>query len=274
MYLKKSLGQHLLQDQNVARFMVEKADINSQDIILEIGPGTGIVTRELLKKARKVIAVELDDRMVQMLLDRFSVSIKEGKLQVIKMDILKLLTDKNVDSILNKIKYKVVASLPYNIGTVVIRYLLERLNQPQTAVVLVQKEVAERMASGKGKRSLLTNAVQYYANAQILQFVPPEKFIPPPKVMSAILKLDKITTRPVIESKKFFRLLRIAFSSPRKTLVNNLLTGYPQLSKEAITAILKSLSLNALVRAENLNLVEWKKMSDRFATDKSQPAKK
>ncbi len=255
MRYKKSLGQHILNDSSIARFMVESANVGDGDTVLEVGPGTGVVTLELLEKAGKVVAVEFDRRMVDVLKRKFGKEVLNSKFEIREQDILRFLDEK--EEFIFQEPFKVVASLPYNVGTPILRKLTEGGSCPEVIVVLIQYEVAQRICSTDGKGSILGNAIQYYAKAEILKKVGPEKFDPPPKVDSAVLRIKNIKKRDPEEEKKFFRLMKFGFASKRRTLVNNLSTGFPQMSKEEIGDILEKNGLGRMVRAEELEVEDW-----------------
>ncbi len=216
---KKKYGQNFLINQEIIDEIVEKAQISNNDVVLEIGPGLGTLTKALVKKAKRVLAVELDEDMVSILKDRFL----EDNLEIINEDILKI----NNNDITEKYgKIKVVANLPYYITTPIIMKLLEGEYNISSIVVMVQKEVGERICSNGNSRETgaITMSVDYYANARIIIDVPKDNFLPPPEVDSVVIKLD-ILDKPSVELKnkdRFFRLIKTAFSQRRKTILNSL----------------------------------------------------
>ncbi len=184
---KKSLGQNFLKNDSVISDIVNSSDITNEDIILEIGPGQGILTRALSKKAGKVIAIELDDRLIPVLESEFE---SVDNIKIIHDDILKLnIEEFSKTQELKHKTYKVIANIPYYITAPIIRLFLESKNQPSEIILMVQKEVAERLSANPGGMSLLAVSAQYYANVEYLFTVSREDFDPVPKVDSAIIKL-------------------------------------------------------------------------------------
>jgi 16S rRNA (adenine1518-N6/adenine1519-N6)-dimethyltransferase len=248
---KKALGQHWLRDQNVLKQIIQSAQVNPSDTVLEIGPGTGELTRHLVKAAKQVIAVELDRALAQKLA---SLQIADN-LQVIEEDILKFN--------LNKLpkNYKVIGNIPYYLTSNLIRVLSESTNQAQRAVLLVQKEVAQRAAAQPGSMSMLSVSAQFYWQVELGVQVPAELFSPPPKVDSQVLILKR-RTQPLfkgIDSKKFFKIVKAGFSAKRKTLQNNL-SRLMGLDKQATAEVLKSCGVAPNQRAQMLSLKEWHKL--------------
>ena len=260
----KQLGQHFLADESVLAKIVEAADLNKNDLVIEVGPGLGILTRELALKCRKVIAVEKDRKMVELLnknLEQFK------NIKIIEGDILKVnLSDTQCPWTLGvKRSYKLVANIPYYITSPILKLFLESSVKPEKIVLLVQKEVAERICAAPGKMSVLALSVQIYGEPKIIDFVSKNSFWPPPKVDSAILKIDNIKTPAEIKKnlklKKadisdLFRIIKIGFSSKRKKLVNNLSAGL-NLEKEEILRVFEKLKINKNARAQELDLEKW-----------------
>ena len=243
--LIKHLGQNFLIDKNILEKIIATADIKPNDVILEIGPGTGILTLELAKYAKRVIAVEKDKRMCEFL-KNVLIAQNVRNVEIINEDILNY-----VGRAMSYIKgYKLVANLPYYITSPVIRKFLETPNKPKLMVLMVQKEVAQRICAKPGKMSLLAVAVQFYAKPEIIAYVSKNAFYPVPKVDSAIIK---ITPRPdvghamsYIDAKKFFDLVKRGFLAKRKMLKNNI----PNINFEKI-------GLNPKCRAEELSVDDW-----------------
>lgn len=237
----KKLGQNFLIDKGVLKKIIHAANLNSDDIVLEIGPGLGVLTIELAKRVKKVIATEKDRRMCEIL----KKVLKNYKnVEIINKDIL------DVGYSTSHIKhYKLVANLPYYITSPVIRKFLETKNKPELMILMVQKEVGQRICA-KSKMSLLSVAVQFYSKPEIISYVSKKSFYPQPKVDSAIIK---ITPKPIpkINTKKFFNLVKKGFSSKRKMLKNNLRIN---------ESILEELRLNPKIRAENLSIQDWLKL--------------
>lgn len=244
----KVMGQNFLIDSNVLREIIQTANISPEETVLEIGPGLGILTQELIKKAKKVISVEKDKKMVEILEQRF----KNCKnLEIIEGDILK--TNFSAD--------KIVANIPYYLTSPLIRMFLESSNQPKEMILLVQKEVAQRICAKPPKMTILSVSVQLYSQPKIISYVSNKSFWPAPKVNSAIIKISEIK-KPKIDTKKFFKVLKIGFSSPRKKLVNNLAGGL-RIKKEETKRALIELNINPQIRAQNLSVNDWINLANR-----------
>lgn len=245
---KKSLGQHWLTDKSILKSIVDSANISSEDVVLEIGPGLGTLTRELLNRAKKVVAVEFDKSLALKLPGQYP-----GKnLEVFNQDIL------NFD--LNQLpaKYKVVANIPYYITNKIINMLLESENKPSKIALLIQKEVAERLASGPGDMSVLSISAQVYCDVNLGPLVSRENFSPAPKVDSQVVILD-LFKKPIIndlEKKEFFRIVKAGFSSKRKKLRSSLSAGL-HISKIEVENILHKCSIDPNKRAESLSISDW-----------------
>ncbi|MFH1308452.1 MAG: 16S rRNA (adenine(1518)-N(6)/adenine(1519)-N(6))-dimethyltransferase RsmA [Patescibacteria group bacterium] len=230
----KKLAQNFLTDKNILEKIVEAADLNINDIVLEIGPGLGVLTNELSKRCKKIIAVEKDEKMLEVLKDR-----NYPNIELINKDILKT-------TIQLPEKYKLIANLPYYITSPIIRMFLEK-DQPELMVLMIQKEVAQRICA-KNKLSVLSVSVQFYADAKIIKYVSRNCFYPVPKVDSAIIKIIPKQI-PNIDVKKFFQLVKMGFSSKRKKLKNNL---------KGI--IKKEIDFDLNLRAEDLSVNDWIKL--------------
>ena len=245
---KKSLGQHWLKDRTVLAGIAEAAQITPLDTVLEIGPGLGTLTSELLRRAERVIAVELDEELAAKLPGQFP-----GKtLQVINEDIL----DFDL-SVLPK-NYIVVANVPYYITSKIIKKLLTSDNKPKTTVLLIQKEVAERLAAEPGNMSILAISAQIYAEVELDQMVPARFFTPPPKVDSQVV-IVKTRPCPLVnpdEEKKLFRVVKAGFSAKRKKLRSSL-SGGLGIDKLEAEIILQKAGINPDSRAEALTLEQW-----------------
>ena len=270
----KSLGQNFLVDDNVIEEIILRSDISKDDLIIEIGPGLGVLTNRLLEKANNVIAVELDKRMVNILQDRFKNNInnqlnsKTGNLKIINEDILKinlsqLIENKKAEANIKNVK--VVANLPYYISTPIIMKLLENRFDIDEIIVMVQKEVAERLICKTGTRlaGAITYLVEYYAETESIIKVAKESFLPSPKVESEVIKL-KVREIPKIKVKNEKVLLEIQkrFMQRRKTLSNALLNNNIIQDKKEIEKMFNFLGLNVNVRAENLTLEQFGKIAD------------
>lgn len=268
---KKSLGQNFLQDETVLNRIIKDAKIGKGDVVLEIGPGQGALTEKLAQVCQKVIAIELDDRLVPILEEKFK---HEKKVEIVHDDILKINLPKLIEErIFSKVyeaseikSYKVVANIPYYITAPIIRLLLETKYPPREMILMVQKEVAERIVAKAGNMSILAASVQYYAEAQYLFSVPKESFEPVPKVESAIIKIARIENQESRikndkdEAKKFFRVVKAGFSAKRKTLANNLAASL-QLDKKEVELQLENLGFDKSVRAQELSVEDWKEIA-------------
>lgn len=257
----KHLGQNFLIDKKALVQIVRAAKLSKKDTVLEIGPGLGVLTEKLAQQAKKVIAVEKDKRMfeaVEEILKDFS------NVEIIHGDILK-----SFKSLMPKSEYKVAANIPYYLTSPLIRLLLESENPPRQMVLLVQKEVAQRICARPPKMNLLAVSVQFYGRPQIISYVPKKSFWPQPKVDSAIVK---ITLRGATPRKKavflnyrakFFKLVKAGFSSPRKQLVNNL-SEKLKLDREQTKKALIQSGLSSQTRAQNLSLEDWETLSSQL----------
>lgn len=251
---KKSLGQYFLKNKKIVSKIIETANISKNDVILEVGPGKGILTELLLQKAKKVIAVEKDRILADFLSDRFN---GQKNFEIVCKDILEF----NIETRKPKIiSYKIVANIPYYITSHFLRKFLERSLQPSLMVLMVQKEVAERIIAKNKKESLLSISVKAYGEPRIIAQVSAQNFSPPPKVDSAIILIDNISKdffkkNKIIDEKKFFGFVKQGFSHKRKLLKNNLQID----SEKPFTRLsLVNLEIPPLARAENLTLNGWK----------------
>lgn len=252
MLAKKSLGQHWLRSERVAKLIVKTAEINSTETVLEIGPGTGFLTKFLLETGARIIAIEKDDRAILLLQEKFSEEIRNEKLEIIHTDIL----DFDFQALRQQLKaksYKVVANIPYYItGQIIRKFLSETKQQPEKMVLLVQDEVARRIVTQDSKESLLSISVKVYGNPKYIQKVPAKLFLPIPKVDSAILLIDQISKnnfeKNKISEERFFEIVKSGFSSKRKMLRNHL---------ELAPEVFAKCSVDEKSRAENLTLENW-----------------
>ena len=241
----KHFGQNFLIDKTVVKKVIKASDLNLQDIVLEIGPGMGALTEQIAKKARKVIAIEKDDRMCRFLREKF----KDFKnIEIINKDILKF----NNYS-LPTTHYKLISNLPFYITAPVIRKFLESKNPPKEMILIIQKEVAQRICSKPGKMSILAVSVQFYSDVKTLSYISKRAFSPKPKVDSAIIK---IKPKGYKVNKKFFKLVKAGFSQPRKQLINNL-SKQLKINKEKISSLLLSKKIKPTQRAESLTINNW-----------------
>lgn len=244
----KALGQHWLTDVAALKSIAEAADISDEDIVVEIGPGPGTLTQILVQRANQVVAVEFDAKLARELPRR----VTANNLTVVTQDIL------SFDFSSLPPHYKVVANIPYYLTSNLIRVLSETANPPQTAVMLIQKEVAERVTAQPGSLSLLSVTAQFYWQVSLGALVPSELFTPPPKVDSQVL-IMKFQTEPLfpdVDPKAFFRLVKAGFGQRRKTLLNSL-SGGLHLNKASVLQLCVTARINPQRRAQTLNLNEW-----------------
>ncbi len=253
----KHLGQNFLIDKNTVRKVIKTADLKPEDIILEIGPGLGALTQELAKKAKKIIAVEKDARMCQALKEQLK---DFDNIEIINQDILKFEIIKLFKNLKFKIKnYKIVANLPFYITAPVIRKFLESENPPQEMVLIIQKEVAQRISAQPPKMSILAVSVQFYAEAKIISYISKKSFRPRPKVDAAIIKI-KPENKYQTDDAKFFKIVKAGFSQPRKQLINNL-SKKLKINKQKINSLLFSAGVEPTQRAETLSINDWLDLS-------------
>lgn len=257
---KKSLGQNFLKSQLALNKMCEAGEVNNEDIILEIGPGKGALTDKLVKKAGRVIAVEKDDALSQFLMEKFKEEIKNEKLEIINDDILKIDVEKIIPAGKN---YKLIANIPYNITGAILKKFLESEKSPKKMVLLVQKEVAERIVAREGGESILSLSVKVYGEPKYIMKVSKKFFSPSPKVDSAIILIDNISNkkfRNKNDEKIFFDLIKTGFAHKRKKLLKNLEKLGPN-SENDIHKIFQELEIDENSRAEDLKLEKWLSIS-------------
>lgn len=251
---KRSKGQNFLINEKIYNDIIKAADLKKTDEVLEVGPGLGFLTVKLKKEAARVVAVELDDELANYLKIGFGAS-DEEKVKVVNLDILKFNLPAEFSG-----NYKIVANLPYNITSIFLRMVLSGACRPELLVLMLQKEVAERIVATAPDMSLLALSIQYYADAVIIKNVPAGNFWPEPKVESAIIK---IVVRPELHNaeidKLFFRMAKAGFSAKRKMLKNNLVGGL-KIKPEIIINTLNKIGLDIKVRAEDLSLADWHKL--------------
>ena len=297
---KKSLGQNFLKDKTVLEKIISAASLSVDDLIVEIGPGEGALTEKLIKRAGKVIAIEIDKNLAENLKKNFA---GNKKLEIISGDILKInlpeilvrhsernnakggmksknllnnIASNNQEQILRlrsdkvvaplrmtTLSYKVIANIPYYITSPIIQLFLETKYPPKEMILMVQKEVAERICSKPGEMSILAASVQYYAEAEILFYVDKKAFFPMPEVDSAVIKIIPRRKHNPENDKKFFRVVRAGFSSKRKILVNNLSSSF-HLEKSETEEKLKKAGIDPAARAQELEVREWEKLSELF----------
>jgi len=265
--LKKSLGQNLLIDTTHLARIAGAADLTPTDHVLEIGPGLGALTHQLAARAGRVVAVELDRRLIPILRQEFA---SQPNVSFVHADILKIDPGETVHTQTVAQQpaahlsspYKLVANLPYYITSAVLRHILESAHPPTLAVLLVQHEVAQRIIAQPGEMSLLAVSVQFYARPSILQLVPAGAFLPRPKVDSSVLRLD-ILPKPAatgVEPAHFFSVVRAGFSQRRKQLRNSLSAGL-SCTKPQADQWLHAADIDPSRRAETLSIPEWGRLT-------------
>ena len=260
---RKGLGQNFLTDTQVVERIVAAAELAPDDTVIEVGPGLGVLTLQLAKAlpAGRLRAVELDRELASRLRERLK---DYPAAEVVQDDILQL----NPAELSAGQSYKVVANLPYYITSAVLRHFLESMTPPTRLVVMVQREVAERMTAAPGDMSLLALAVQFYGAAKIMFSVPPSAFYPPPKVHSAVVRIDVYPLQerllPNVNAATFFRIARAGFGQKRKQLVNTLSSGLG-LDKVKAGAALTGAGISPTARPEDLSLADWGRVVDALA---------
>ena len=283
----RSRGQNFLIKEEAYEKIIKAADLKKDDIVLEVGPGLGFLTTRLAKIVKKVVAVELDDKLAEVLRTGLMAQgiypVKSGdagilpsaklfdrvkNVEIINGDILKI-PPLNLPLVKGESPqgrgFKIVANLPYNITSIFLRKFLSAENKPEMMILMLQKEVAERIVASPPKMSLLAVSVQFYAEAKIVEIVPAACFWPKPEVDSAIIKLI-VETRgraSVQNEKEFFKLVKIGFSAKRKMLKNNLVAGY-HIPQEEAGERLKNNGFNPKIRAQELSVEDWLKLFGEF----------
>jgi len=257
---RKGLGQHFLIDEEALKLIIVAAELTPTDVVMEIGPGLGVLTRELAKQVGWVVAIELDNKLADILRQTLS---SFNNVTIINEDVLKvdpeaLLQEYFRPEVSSSYNYKMVANLPYYIASPVLRHFLEASVKPQTMVVMMQKEVAEEIVAKPGRMSLLSVSVQLYGEPTIVGYVPADCFYPAPEVDSAILKIT-LYPQPAVKvanKESFFALVRAGFCASRKQMGNSLAQGLG-LPKDEVLALLKESGIAPQRRAETLTLEEW-----------------
>ena len=269
----KSLGQNFLVSEDVVNSIIEAAELSENDLVIEVGPGLGTLTKPLLEIAGKVVCVELDKKMLQILQDRFMLY---SNFEVIQEDILKVNLEelikkqKQINSKLQKVK--IVANLPYYITSPIMMYLLEQKLEIESITVMIQKEVAERFIAipGDKKSGAITYTIYYYSEGEKVVDVPKNSFIPEPEVNSQVihLKIRKEKLLDIENEELFFKIIKVAFQQRRKTLLNALVNGNIIENKEKGKEILKKLNLEENIRGEKLTIQEFKRIADIIQLEK------
>ena len=249
---RKSLGQHFLSDSRTAGRIIDAADLSPDDLVVEIGPGRGVLTRRLVDRVKRVVAIELDGELAAALPSRLG---SPANLTCIQADA------RDVDLaelIAPEICYKVVANLPYYAANPIVRRLLETQPKPDVLVVMVQQEVARNMVAQPGDMRILSVATQFYAKAKMVCTVPPKYFRPSPKVTSAVVRLD-VLSEPAVQvasDEEFFQVVRAGFAAPRKQIRNSLSQGLG-IETAVASQILGRAGIDATRRPQTLDIPEW-----------------
>lgn len=280
LWAKKSLGQNFLVDREALDKIVEAAEITPEDTVLEIGPGLGTLTEELVQRAGKVIAIEKDDYLSKLLATEKRITAK-GNIEIINADALEFEPNsykpQRGPSIpgLSANSYKLVANIPYYITSKILEKFLSSDNRPSTIVLLVQKEVAERICAKAGGLFVLAVSVKYYGEPEMIGIVKRDSFYPSPNVDSAILRI-RIKPRGLgapegtqnsAKEKEFFKMVKTGFQARRKTLYNNLKSG-THLGGEEIESLLREIGMNKNTRAQELTIDQWIVLAEKFQEKK------
>jgi len=255
----KGFGQNFLIDKDVLKKIIQAAEISPKEVVLEIGPGVGNLTQELAKKAKKVIAIEKDPKMVEILKENLK---NFNNIEAIQGDILKI--ENRELKIRN---YKIVANLPYYIVSPVTRKFLDSEFSPREMILMVQKEVAQRICAKPPDMSLLAVSVQLYAKPEIIFYVPKESFWPQPKVDSAVIKLKVKNEGMKINKNLFFKIAKAGFSQPRKQILNNLSKELKSDKEEVRFWLLKN-NVQPSRRAETLKVEDWLELTENIKLNK------
>ncbi|MDO8264847.1 MAG: 16S rRNA (adenine(1518)-N(6)/adenine(1519)-N(6))-dimethyltransferase RsmA [Candidatus Parcubacteria bacterium] len=255
---KKSFGQNFLINKGILMKIIEAGGISSKDEVLEIGPGIGTLTRELAKKAKRVVAVEKDRQMVEILKETVG-GLKNA--EVVSLDATNI---NPFDFKLKHKKYKLFGNLPYYVSNPIIRKFLETEIQPSLMVFIIQKEVAQRICTKAPDMTLLSASVQFYAKPEIISYVSKGSFWPRPKVDGAIIKIIPFESFPDADfSDNFFKIIKAGFSQPRKQLINNLSKGLT-VDRGVIKEWLLKNNISPEQRAETLKMEDWKKLTKNY----------
>lgn len=267
-HLSKSLGQNFLTDKNIIDKIVQATEVDEESLVIEIGPGIGVITKEIAQLGCQVIAVEIDKNLIPILQDTLG---EFTNVEVINEDILKI----NLQELINKKSYNrisILGNLPYYITTPIIMALLEAQLSVDSIVIMMQKEVADRIKADPGSKTYgaLSVAVQYYATVDEVAKVSKEVFIPQPKVDSSVLRLNlrKEPAYPVEDSRVLFQLIKAGFGQRRKTLINSL-TGTKNFNKDEIREALQLSDIDEKRRAETLSLEDFSRLSNNLFNIKS-----
>lgn len=256
---KKELGQNFLLSKKPINQIIYSAQLTNEDVVLEIGAGTGSLSEELIAKGvKRLILIEKDEELVLILEKKFS---KDKNVDIIQGDVREFFSKDRLE-IINQ-PYKIVANLPYYLSSFLIRRLLEIKNKPKTIVLTLQKELAERICAKPGKMSLISVMVNFYGSPSLGEIIKKEEFYPIPKGDSRILIIKDIKKPENIDEKVFFRVIRVGFSSKRKMLIGNLKNGF-RLSKKQLLSLFRDIGINEKSRAQELSLEEWKELTNKI----------
>lgn len=262
-HAKKSMGQNFLKSEPALRMMCEAGNVTNTDIVLEIGPGKGALTSKLLEKAKKVLAVEKDRDLIALLEEKFEQEIKSGKLEIINKDILEF-NPRNYK--LKEYNYKIIANIPYNITGAIIKRFLSEVIEPSTMILLVQKEVAERIVARDNKESILSLSVKVFGTPKYMMKVGKRFFSPSPKVDSAIISIRDISKKNFDTSNTenhFFSIIKASFAHKRKVLRKNL---EAIAAPSTIDSMFKELKIDSKSRAEDIAYPIWLTISRYLST--------
>jgi 16S rRNA (adenine1518-N6/adenine1519-N6)-dimethyltransferase len=261
----KSLGQHFLADEKYLTTIISAAEVIPQDTVIEIGPGLGVLTTELAKKAGKVIAVEVDGRLVLFLRKRLSLysNIRLVHADILKTGLSQLLSGQN--------SYKVVANIPYYITSPILHYFVKVIPRPSMMVVMVQKEVAEAITGSAGKMTAFGIGLHVYSKPSIVTNVPAQSFYPPPKIDSAIVRFDFLPAPAVsvTDVEDFLKFVHYGFASPRKQLRNSLAQGL-NVKPVWVDSLLDRAGIESRRRPETLDLLEWERLYTLVSTEREE----
>jgi 16S rRNA (adenine1518-N6/adenine1519-N6)-dimethyltransferase len=261
---QKRFGQNFLIDSNIIDKIIQGAELTKEDVVLEIGPGIGSLTQAMAESAKKVIAVEIDKKLIPVLEDTLSGydNVRIINEDILKLDIMKVISEEGVDNI------KVVANLPYYITTPIIMSLLEKRLPILSITVMIQKEVAERMDAVPGTKAYgsLSLATSYYAKTELITMVKPDCFIPKPSVGSAVIRLTRrdVPSVKVVDEVILFKIIKGGFAQRRKTLINSLTNSQPLFDKRQVNQALEDLNLDLRIRGEALNLNQYAQLTNKL----------